>query len=54
MALQRGDEYGYSGNADVYVYIWLTDRSYSDLETGQVIADFVVAIKKAPVQTSEI
>jgi len=41
LTLRRGDEYGNTRNADVYVYIRVVDSGYSDLETGQVIADFL-------------
>ena len=38
----RGDEYGNTRNANVYVYVWFIDSSHTVLETGQVIANFVI------------
>ena len=38
----RGDEYGYFWGIDLYVYTGFADSGYSDLETGQVIAAFIL------------
>ena len=38
----RGDEYGNTRDANVYVYVWFIDSSHTVLETGQVIANFVI------------
>ena len=38
----RGDVYGNTRDANVYVYVWFIDSSHHVLETGQVIADFIV------------
>ena len=47
---QRGDVYGNTRDANVYVYVWFIDSSHTVLEPGQVIANFVTT-KKAPVRT---
>ena len=35
----RGDVYGNTRDANVYVYVWFIDSSHHVLETGQVTAD---------------
>ena len=42
---QRGDVYGNTGDANVYVYVWFIDSSHTVLEPGQVIANFVTTKK---------